>query len=67
MIFSSSTSSPVIRSTTKGHPDHTIANGVMKYMEDTGQSFKIRFVNRLDMDTSGLLVLRKNAYIQDKL
>ncbi len=51
---------------TKGHPDHTIANGVMKYMEDTGQSFKIRFVNRLDMDTSGLLVLGKNAYIQDK-
>jgi len=44
---------------TKGHPNHTIANGVMKYMQDTGQEFKIRFVNRLDMDTTGLLVLAK--------
>jgi len=51
---------------TKGHPNHTIANGVMKYMQDTGQEFKIRFVNRLDMDTTGLLVLGKNAFVQDK-
>lgn len=51
---------------TKGHPCHTLANGVMKYMEETGQSFRIRFVNRLDMDTSGLVVLGKNAYVQDK-
>ena len=34
-------------------------------MEQTGQSFKIRFVNRLDMDTSGLLVIAKNAYCQN--
>ena len=29
----------VIVHPTKGHPDHTIANGVMKYMADSGQSF----------------------------
>jgi 23S rRNA pseudouridine1911/1915/1917 synthase len=50
---------------TNGHPDHTIANGVTQYMLDTGQSFKIRFINRLDRDTSGLLALGKNSHAQD--
>lgn len=49
---------------TKGHPCHTMANGIMKYVLDTGQEFKIRFVNRLDMDTSGILVIAKNAHFQ---
>lgn len=57
----------VIVHPTKGHPTHTIANGLMKYMEDTGQSFKIRFVNRLDMDTTGLLIVAKNSHAQDDL
>lgn len=50
---------------THGMPEHTIANGISKYMIDTGKSFKIRFINRLDMDTSGLLVVGKNSYAQD--
>lgn len=50
---------------TKGYPSGTVANALMHYMEQTGQSFKIRFVNRLDMDTSGLLVVAKNAYCQN--
>lgn len=52
---------------TKGHPDHTMANGVTKYMQDKGESYKIRFVNRLDMDTTGLLVIGKNSHSQDAL
>lgn len=52
---------------TKGHPSHTLANGLMKYMADTNQSFKIRFVNRLDMDTSGLLIVAKNAHAQEEI
>ncbi len=52
---------------TKGHPTGTIANGLMHYMEQTGQSFKIRFVNRLDMHTSGLLIVAKNSFSQDEL
>ncbi len=52
---------------TKGHPSHTLANGLMKYMEDTDQSFKIRFVNRLDMDTTGLLIVAKNAHAQEEI
>ncbi len=50
---------------TKGHPRGTVANALMYYMEETGRHFKIRFVNRLDMDTSGLLVVAKNAYCQN--
>lgn len=52
---------------TKGQPNHTIANGLMKYMADTNQNFKVRFVNRLDRDTSGLLIIAKNSYSQNEL
>ena len=52
---------------TKGKPCHTLANGLMQYMEDTDQAFKIRFVNRLDMDTTGLLIVAKNSHAQDEL
>lgn len=52
---------------TKGHPSHTIANGLMTYMEKTHQSFKVRFVNRLDMDTTGLLIIAKNSHAQDEV
>ena len=52
---------------TKGHASHTIANGLMKVMQDRGDSFKIRFVNRLDMDTSGLLIVGKNSNAQAAL
>lgn len=50
---------------TKGHPCHTMANGIMKYMLERDKHFKIRFINRLDMDTSGLLVIAKNSHCQD--
>lgn len=50
---------------TKGHHAHTIANGLMQYLIDTNQKFKIRFINRLDMDTSGLLIIAKNSHAQD--
>lgn len=52
---------------TKGKPCHTIANGIMKKMLDEGESYKIRFVNRLDMNTSGLLIVAKNSHAQDSL
>ncbi len=49
---------------TKGHVRHTLANGIMKYMLDSGQRFKIRFMNRLDMDTSGIVAVAKNSHCQ---
>ena len=50
---------------TKGHPAHTIANGIANHMNETDNHFKMRFINRLDMDTSGLLLLAKSAYCQN--
>lgn len=50
---------------TKGHPCHTLANGIQKYMEDSHQSFKIRFANRIDMDTTGIVIVAKNSNAQN--
>lgn len=52
---------------TAGHPCHTMANGIMNYILKSEQSFKIRFINRLDMDTTGLLIIGKNGYAQEEL
>ncbi len=50
---------------TKGCPDGTYANAIMKHMLDKNEQYKIRFINRLDTDTSGLLLVGKNSYAQD--
>ena len=50
---------------TKGHPGHTISNGVQHYIDTNKREFKIRFINRLDMDTSGVLAIAKNSHSQD--
>lgn len=52
---------------TKGHPFHTIANGLMNYMLNNGQKYKIRFANRIDMDTSGIVIVAKNANSQNDI
>lgn len=49
---------------TKGHPFGTIANGMANYMENRGDSYKIRFANRLDRDTSGAMIICKDGYAQ---
>ncbi|MDD3350499.1 MAG: RluA family pseudouridine synthase [Eubacteriales bacterium] len=50
---------------TKGHVSHTMANGLMQYMIDSGETYKIRFINRLDMNTSGILLIGKKSHCQD--
>ncbi|CEQ28102.1 RluA family pseudouridine synthase [Paraclostridium sordellii] len=52
---------------TKSHVDNTIANGVTDYITKKGEKVKIRFVNRLDMNTSGLVIVAKNAYAHHTL
>lgn len=52
---------------TKGKPCHTIANALMQKMLNEDENYKIRFVNRLDMNTSGLLIVAKNSHAQDSL
>ena len=49
---------------TKGHPDGTIGNGIANHFKNQGFDGKIRFINRLDRDTSGLLLVAKNGYAQ---
>lgn len=52
---------------TKSHYDNTIANGVTDYIVKKNEKVKIRFVNRLDMNTSGLVIVAKNAYTHHTL
>jgi len=54
------------------HPTHnfqdgTLANALVFRMQQQGEKYKPRFVNRLDMNTSGLLIVGKNAHCQDLL
>lgn len=45
--------------------DKTLANGVVNYFQKTmGKTLVARFYNRLDMNTSGLIIVTKNAYSQ---
>ena len=45
--------------------DKTLANAVVNYFEKTlGKRLVPRFYNRLDMNTSGLIIIAKNAYTQ---
>ncbi len=49
---------------TKGHPIGTLANALSHYQYQNGQDYKIRFINRLDRDTSGVVLIAKNAFSQ---
>lgn len=49
---------------TKGHPGGTLGNALAWYALKKGESYKIRFVNRLDKDTTGLLIVAKNGFAQ---
>ena len=49
------------------HFDNSLSNGVRYYFDKIGLKKKIRPVNRLDIDTSGLVVFAKCEYIQECL
>lgn len=49
------------------HPTHdhltdTLANGVAYYMKETGKQHAFRAINRLDRDTTGLVLVAKDCY-----
>ncbi len=52
---------------TKSHYNNTIANGITDYIIKNDEKVKVRFVNRLDMNTSGLVIVAKNAYAHHTL
>ena len=49
------------------HYEDSLSNGVQFYYNKIGLKSKIRPVNRLDRNTSGLVVFAKNEYIQECL
>jgi len=44
-----------------GNYENTLANALAWYFQKKGESFVFRCINRLDRDTSGLLIVAKNA------
>lgn len=47
---------------TKHYPGKTLANGVMSHWQTAGENSTPHFVNRLDKDTTGLILVAKSTY-----
>ncbi|MFL0195788.1 RluA family pseudouridine synthase [Clostridium sp. WILCCON 0269] len=47
---------------TRSYPTGTLANGLTYYFQKTSQNCIVRLVSRLDMDTSGLIIVGKNQF-----
>lgn len=47
---------------TKSYQSGTLANGVINYFIESGQNCIVRLVSRLDMNTSGLIIIAKNQF-----
>jgi len=52
---------------TKSHQSNTLSNGIAYYFKEKNINKKIRFVNRLDMDTTGILIVAKNSYAHQQM
>lgn len=52
---------------TKSHQEGTLSNGISYYFKENGINKKIRFVNRLDMDTTGILIVAKNPFAHQQM
>lgn len=47
---------------TKSYQSGTLSNGVLYYFKETNQNCIVRLVSRLDMNTSGLIIIAKNQF-----
>ena len=52
---------------TKRYQSGTLANALLYYFQETNQDCIVRLVSRLDMDTSGLIIIAKNQYAHMEL
>ena len=52
---------------TKSHQEGTLSNGISYHFKESGINKKIRFVNRLDMDTTGILIVAKNPFAHQQV
>lgn len=51
----------------QGNHENTLANAAAWYFHDRGLPFVYRCINRLDRDTTGLVILAKNMYSASRL
>lgn len=49
------------------HFEDSLSNGIRFYFDEIGLKRKIRPVNRLDKDTTGIVIFAKNEYVQECL
>lgn len=49
------------------HYEDSLSNGIKYYFDSIKLHRKIRPVNRLDRNTSGIVIFAKNAYVQERL
>lgn len=47
---------------TRSYPNGTLANGLLYYFKEKNENCIVRLVSRLDMDTSGLIIIAKNQF-----
>ncbi len=52
---------------TLGHPTSTLMNFAAEHLYQQNDFSKIRFVNRLDRDTSGVVIMAKNQFIHHQM
>lgn len=57
----------MVTHTAKDDSDGTLLNYLLGYFDENKIKRKVRFVNRLDRDTSGIIVACKNSFTQDKI
>lgn len=60
MVINKAANMPIHPS--QGNYDNTLANAVCYYYQQKGEPFVYRCINRLDRDTTGLLILAKHMY-----
>lgn len=58
LVLNKSADTPIHPS--QGNYENSLANGVMNYYQKKGENFVFRCINRLDRDTTGLVVIAKN-------
>ncbi|MFZ7102839.1 MAG: RluA family pseudouridine synthase [Peptococcaceae bacterium] len=55
----------VVTHPVRRYPTGTLANGVAFYLQKQGIETNVRFINRLDKNTSGLVLVSKNLYAHE--
>lgn len=52
---------------TPNHPGGTLLNGIAWYFRQKGEETSLRLLNRLDMNTSGVVIIPKSAAVHSRL